>query len=197
MTGPSGSGKTTLLHLLTGLEPPSEGEVVVLGTRLAPLDRAELAAFRRAHVALVGQDLGLVSFLSARENVELALALRRRPQQEARSRSLAALASVGLSERSEQLVSRLSAGERERVAIARALAAEPTLLLADEPSSRLDEANALTIGTLLARLAGETGAAVVCATHDPLLLDQADEELALDVSEPGRILVPLGFPQEP
>ena len=183
--GPSGSGKTTLLHLLAGLEPPSAGEVVVLGTPLAPMSRAELAAFRRAHVALVGQDLALVSFLSARENVELALALRGLPEQEARPRSVAALASVGLSERSGQLVSRLSAGERERVAIARALAARPKVLLADEPSSRLDQANALAIGVLLARLARQTGAAVVCATHDPLLLDQADEELALDVSEPG------------
>lgn len=192
VTGPSGSGKTTLLHLLAGLERPSGGDVVVCRTPLTALSRAELAAFRREHVALVAQDPGLVPFLSARENVELALALRRRPAPEVRPRALAALASVGLEKRSEQLVSRLSAGERERVAIARALAAEPDLLLADEPTSRLDQANALATATLLARLARETGAAVVCATHDPLLLEQADEELALGVSRPGRVLAPLG-----
>jgi ABC-type lipoprotein export system ATPase subunit len=191
VTGPSGSGKTTLLHLLAGLERPTGGEVAVLGRVLAPLSRTELAAFRCEHVALVGQDPGLVSFLSARENVELTLALRRRPAAEARRGALEALAAVGLGERSEQRVSGLSAGERERVAIARALAAEPALLLADEPTSRLDQANALAIGALLARLARESGAAVVCASHDPLLLEQADEELALAVSRPGRFLVPL------
>jgi len=191
VTGPSGSGKTTLLHLLAGLERPTEGEVTVLGRLLAPLSRSELAAFRREHVALVGQDPGLVPFLSARENVELGLAVRRRPRTQTPRQAHEALAAVGLGERSEQRVSRLSAGERERVAIARALAAEPSLLLADEPTSRLDQANALAIGTLLARLARESGAAVVCATHDPLLLEQADEELALAVSRPGRVLVPL------
>ena len=189
VTGPSGSGKTTLLHLLAGLDRPSGGEVAVLGRALGPLSRTELAGFRREHVALVAQDPALVSFLSARENVELGLALRRRARTETRRRALEALASVGLGERSEQRVSRLSAGERERVAIARALAAEPALLLADEPTSRLDQANALAIGTLLARLARESGAAVVCASHDPLLLEQADEELALAVSRPGRVVL--------
>ena len=86
---------------------------------------------------------------------------------------------VGLAERSEQRVARLSAGERQRVAIARAVAAGPSLLLADEPTARLDEANALAVGALFARLARETGAAVVCATHDPLVVEQADAELAL------------------
>ena len=191
VTGPSGSGKTTLLHLLAGLEQPSGGAVLVLGTPLEGLSRTELARFRREHVALVGQEPGLVPFLRARENVELALVLRRRPAAEAHAQAIATLASLGLEERSEQLVSRLSAGERERVAIARALAAEPELLLADEPTSRLDQANALTIAMLLARLARETGTAVVCATHDPLLLEQADGELALGVSPGRRPLAPL------
>jgi ABC-type lipoprotein export system ATPase subunit len=179
VTGPSGSGKTTLLHLLAGLERPTGGEVVVLGTSLSTLDRAALAAFRREHVALVGQEPGLVPFLSARENVELGLTLRRVGASEALRRALGALERVGLGERSGQRVSRLSAGERERVAIARALAASPDLLLADEPTSRLDQANALAIAALFARASRETGATIVCATHDPLLAEQADEELSL------------------
>ncbi len=95
------------------------------------------------------------------------------------SEPAAALATLGLEDRSEQRVGDLSTGERERVAIARAVAARPALLLADEPTARLDQSNALAVGNLLMRLARESGAAVVCATHDPLVIEQADEELAL------------------
>ncbi len=179
VTGPSGSGKTTLLHLIAGLADPTAGEVEVLGTGLGALDREARAALRREHVAVIGQDPGLTPFLSARENVELALALRGIPETDASEQALDALAAVGLGERTEQRVARLSAGERQRVAIARALASGPSLLLADEPTARLDEANALAVGALFARLARESGAAVICATHDPLVVEQADIELAL------------------
>ena len=179
VTGPSGSGKTTLLHLLAGLELPDGGEVVVLGRDISQLDRASRASFRRDQVALVRQEIGLVPFLSARENVELGLAVRGVEAEEARRRALEALDAVGLTERAEQRVVRLSAGERGRVAIARAVAARPALLLADEPSSRLDQANALAVAALLRSLARDAGAAVVCATHDPLVIEQADAELAL------------------
>ena len=175
VTGPSGSGKTTLLHMLAGLELPDGGEVEVLGTSLARLDRSGRAEFRRDHIGYVGQQPGLVPMLSALENVELALALRELPADGARE----ALVAVGLEDRAGQRVSRLSTGERGRVAIARALAPRPELLLADEPTSRLDQANAIAVGTLFVRLAREYGAAVVCATHDPLLIEQADETLTL------------------
>ncbi|MGI8606432.1 MAG: ATP-binding cassette domain-containing protein [Gaiellaceae bacterium] len=179
VTGPSGSGKTTLLHLLAGLDLPSEGEVVVCGERVSALDRSARAELRRRQLALVGQEPGLTPFLSSRENVELVLALRGVEPDEAAARATAALATLGLADRSEQRVADLSTGERERVAIARAVAAQPALLLADEPTARLDQANALAVGNLLVRLARETGAAVVCATHDPLVIEQADSELAL------------------
>jgi ABC-type lipoprotein export system ATPase subunit len=175
VTGPSGSGKTTLLHLVAGLELPDEGEIQVLGTGVAALDRAGRARFRRDHVGFVGQQPGLVAVLSATENVELALALRGLPPEGARE----ALVAVGLEDRAEQRVGRLSTGERGRVAIARALAPRPELLLADEPTSRLDQANALAVGALFVQLARAFGAAVVCATHDPLLIEQADAKLVL------------------
>jgi ABC-type lipoprotein export system ATPase subunit len=177
VTGPSGSGKTTLLHLLAGLDLPTAGEVVVLGTQLEGLDRGERAAFRREHLALVTQEPPLVPFLSVRENVELFLGLRGVDgggEQVGRT-----LALVGLDQLEEQRVSRLSTGEQERVAIARALASEPDLLLADEPTARLDYANALAIGELLSRIARERGIAVVCATHDPAVIEQADAQLSL------------------
>jgi putative ABC transport system ATP-binding protein len=116
--------------------------------------------------------------LSALENVELALTLR--GAAETRSDALQAIEAVGLGERATQRVSRLSQGERARVAIARAVAARPKLLLADEPTSRLDGANAIAVAHLLARLARDTGAAVLCATHDPLVIEQADDALRVD-----------------
>jgi ABC-type lipoprotein export system ATPase subunit len=175
VTGPSGSGKTTLLHILAGLELPSDGEVFVRGTRLDALDRGARARFRAEHIGYVGQQPGLLPSLSARENVDLGLALRGLGTEGSRE----ILAAVGLDDRAEQRVSRLSAGERGRVAIARALAARPQLLLADEPTSRLDQANALSVGALFVDLARQFGTALVCATHDPLLIDQADEVFAL------------------
>ena len=182
VTGPSGSGKTTLLQLLAGLDLPDEGEVVVGGTAVHTLDRAGRAELRRREIALVPQQKGLVPFLSARENVELGLAIRG-----ANGEPHESLAAVGLAERAGQLTSRLSAGEQVRVAVARALAARPALLLVDEPTARLDQANALRLGTLLSALARETGAAVVCATHDPVVIEQADAELALLVASGQRV----------
>jgi ABC-type lipoprotein export system ATPase subunit len=178
VTGPSGSGKTTLLHLLAGLEVPDAGTILVAGRDLTKLDRTARAALRREHIAYVGQQAGLVPHLSALENVELALALRGR-EEGSRLASLSALESVGLGERATQRVSRLSHGERARVAIARAVAPGPSLLLADEPTSRLDGANAIAVAVLLGRLARATGAAVVCSTHDPLVIEQADTEISL------------------
>jgi ABC-type lipoprotein export system ATPase subunit len=175
VTGPSGSGKTTLLNLLAGLELPSEGEVVVLGEVVSVLDRAARAALRRERVGVIAQDARLVPFLSAQENVELALATRGLPVGEAAT----ALASVGLAELAGQRAAQLSMGERQRVAIARAIAARPALLLADEPTARLDAASAEEIGALLSGLVADAGVTIVCATHDPLVIDQADEELAL------------------
>ena len=177
VTGPSGSGKTTFLHLLAGLELPDAGSVVLDGEDLTTLDRTGRSALRRAKIAYVGQQAGLIPHLSALENVELALALRGRPDD--RLAALGALESVGLAERATQRIARLSQGERARAAIARAIAAKPLLLLADEPTSRLDGANAIAVAILLSRLARDTGAAVVCSTHDPLVIEQADDELKL------------------
>ena len=175
VTGPSGSGKTTLLLLLAGLELPDEGDVLLHGVSLAGLDRAGRAEARRTSLAFVGQTAGLAPFLGARENVELALELRGLPLEHAGS----ALEAVGLAEHAERPVSQLSAGQRERVALARAVAVRPAVIAADEPTARLDGANAIALGALLADVARTTGATVICATHDPLLIEQADAELSL------------------
>jgi ABC-type lipoprotein export system ATPase subunit len=191
VTGPSGSGKTTLLHLLAAMDLPTDGEVSVLGERVSTLDRDARARFRAEHVALVSQEGGLVPFLTAAENVELGLSLRAVEPDEARARATEALAAVGLAGVTGRRVSDLSSGQRERVAVARALASRPALLLADEPTARLDQANALAVARLLLGLARETGAAVVCATHDPLLIEHADDLLDLEARR--RTATPASF----
>jgi ABC-type lipoprotein export system ATPase subunit len=179
VTGPSGSGKSTLLHLIAGLDEPTAGDVRVLGTPLSGLDDTGRALMRRAHIGLVTQGTDLVSFLTAQETIELALSLRGIGRADAQTAARRALVAVGLGELAEQRVARLSMGERQRVAIARALAARPAILIADEPTARLDEANARAVGVLFAELARTTGAAVVCATHDPVLIEHAHVELPL------------------
>jgi ABC-type lipoprotein export system ATPase subunit len=177
ITGPSGSGKTTLLHLLAGLDLPSAGEVRVRDVLLSELDRKARAEFRRKHIALVAQESMLVPFLSAYENVNTSLAIRGDNGQGDSAADV--LTAVGLRDRMTQRVSRLSAGEQTRVAVARALAAGPALLLADEPTARLDQSNAIELVRLLLDLARQTGTAVLCATHDPVVIEHADAELSL------------------
>jgi ABC-type lipoprotein export system ATPase subunit len=184
VVGPSGSGKSTLLALLTGLDVPDEGEIRLGETIVSRLNRTARAELRRERIAVVGQVPGLSGFLSARENVELALALRGSEPDEARERATDALAAVGLAAHAERRVELLSAGQRERVALARVFAARTPVVVADEPTSRLDASTTLEIGALLAQLAHDTGTTVVCATHDPLLIDLADRELRLREEAP-------------
>ncbi|HEX3291792.1 MAG TPA: ATP-binding cassette domain-containing protein [Gaiella sp.] len=187
VTGPSGSGKSTLLALLAGLDTPDEGEVVVDGVVLSALDRDARAVFRREQIGVVGQTPGLSGMLTARENVELVLGLRGIDGVEAHERAMDALAIVGLADHAVRRVDRLSAGERERVALARSIASGPGVLVADEPTARLDSATTLAIGGLLADLAREHGTTVICATHDPLLVTLAGAEVALRRSTPAAV----------
>ncbi len=185
VVGRSGSGKTTLLHILAGLERPDEGDVQLAGESLVGRTRHELAELRRRHVALVTQEPGLVPYLSAHENVELGLRLRH-AQGDLAARAHEALEEVGLSHRLNTAAARLSAGERQRVAIARALAATVQLLLVDEPTARLDEANGRAVCALLAAAAHDRGLAVVAATHDPVLVEHADLVVRIDgLTHPG------------
>jgi ABC-type lipoprotein export system ATPase subunit len=178
VVGRSGSGKTTLLHLLAGLDRPTSGSVTLVGRLLDGLDRTELAALRRRHVALVTQEPGLIPYLTAAENTQLALALRGRADDDL-ALVERVLADVSLEHRADMAAAKLSAGERQRLAVARALAAGTELLLMDEPTARLDEENAHAVAGLLGRAARVHGLAVVCATHDPVLIEAADTILPL------------------
>ena len=175
LLGPSGSGKTTLLTLLGGLERPQAGVVRLGATDVATLDPPAL----RASVGLVLQGYGLVSLLTAQENVALPLMARRVPRSEVERRTDDALRAVGLGERGTHLVEELSGGEQQRVAVARALASEPAVLLADEPTAELDAASrGVVLDLLLGR--ARTGVAVVLATHDPVVARRCDRRLQVE-----------------
>jgi putative ABC transport system ATP-binding protein len=140
--GASGSGKTSLLHLIAGLYAPLEGQVEIGGVRLASLSENERCEFRRAKIGVIFQKLNLIDHLTVRENVSLCVPLMARGSQEARAaeaRVLTSIEKVNLKGRERTRCSRLSLGEQQRVAVARVLAQEPQLILADEPTSSLDD----------------------------------------------------------
>jgi putative ABC transport system ATP-binding protein len=174
--GPSGSGKTSLLAILSGLNPPAAGEVFVDGERRSGI-RAPWAG-----VSMVLQGYGLVSLLTAAENIEVAVRAAGIPAPEAQTAAAAALEDLGLGPHAGQIVEELSGGQQQRVAVARALARKPRLLIADEPTAELDLA-ARTI--VLDRMLGVTGhgGAVVLATHDPEVADRCDKILDLRLAE--------------
>ena len=172
VVGPSGSGKSTLLSVLAGLQRPDAGQVTLDGRPLQ-----EVPQLRR-RVAVVLQGYGLVSLLTAAENIEVVLRSQGLPRREVRGRTTAFLDLVGLAGRGDHLVEELSGGEQQRVALARALSVEPDVLLADEPTAELDAASRERVLQLLsARAAG--GLVLVVATHDPEVADACPYTLHL------------------
>ncbi len=178
--GPSGSGKTTFLTMLGGLLRPTAGEISVDGTDIAALSERELPPFRAHAFGFIFQDFNLVAALSARENVEVALNMAGETGAGARERALELLAGLGLAERLEFPVEKLSGGEKQRVAIARAIANRPTLVLADEPTANLDSHHGAETMRLLRSLAKEEETTVVMVSHDERLREVADRVLWLE-----------------
>ena len=169
VVGPSGSGKTTLAHLLTGIEQPTEGEVVVDGQPLHAMSQDALAAWRGRRVGIVFQFFQLLPTLTVAENVMLPMDFRatfpRRERRARRARALALLERLRIADQADKLPAALSGGQQQRAAIARALANDPALILADEPTGNLDSATALEVMGLLAALARE-GKTVIVVTHE-------------------------------
>jgi ABC-type lipoprotein export system ATPase subunit len=179
VTGRSGVGKTTLLKLVAGLDRPSSGQVMLDGRRLDDLDDEQLASLRRQRIGYLSQEPAPIGFLSAAENTGLVLRIRGWDADAAAERAATALNAAGLADRARQRVHRLSAGEAQRLALTRALASARGLLIVDEPTSRQDEANAQAVAALLAAAAHQDGQTVICATHDPIVISQADHIVAL------------------
>jgi lipoprotein-releasing system ATP-binding protein len=187
IVGASGSGKSTLLHLLGALDTPSGGNVHLDGRSFEELGEDALALMRNRRIGFVFQFHHLLREFTALENVMLPLLIAGEDDARARSRAEELLAAVGLAGRMSHRPAALSGGEQQRVAVARALAADPVLVLADEPSGNLDTANSERLHQLFARLSREFETALVVVTHNRSLAGRADRVLSLE----GGRLVPL------
>ena len=172
LVGRSGAGKSTVLNLVSGIDRPDGGAVVVDGQPLERLSERERTLFRRRHIGFVFQFYNLVPTLTVAENVRFLLDLNRAPDAEGRAASL--LADVGLEDRADAFPDRLSGGEQQRVAIARALAHDPALVLADEPTGDLDARTGRQILDLLEAMTRERGRTLLMVTHDEGTLDRVD-----------------------
>jgi putative ABC transport system ATP-binding protein len=194
--GRSGAGKTTLLNMIGGLDRPTRGHVWLDGAEVSAMSEEELVRLRRNEIGFVFQSFGLIPILTAAENVEVPLRLRRVDPRTRSERVAELLELVGLADRARHRPYELSGGEQQRVAIVRALANRPGLLIADEPTGQLDSANARTIMQVVRELVTSQGVSALVATHDPLLLDVADLVVELrdgavaGVSGNGRVPAP-------
>jgi putative ABC transport system ATP-binding protein len=177
--GPSGSGKTTLLNIISGVDRPTKGKIIVAEQDLTEKDEDFLADFRCNHVGFVFQGYNLVSTLTVAENVAFPMEWTRKPEQEVEKRVEELLKTVGLEQRANHFPSQLSGGEQQRVAFARALANDPELILADEPTGNLDVKNAQKILHVLQFLKSQ-GKTVIVSTHDLQIQTLADLVFCLE-----------------
>jgi len=177
ISGPSGSGKSTLLNLIGSLDVPDTGSIRVGNDHLSSLSDDQRSQFRARQIGFVFQSFNLISVLSAIENIEYPLRLTDTPKAQSRARASELLAAVGLAGKGHHLPSQLSGGQRQRVAIARALVARPALVLADEPTANLDRATGEDIIRLMRRMQHDTGTTFVFSSHDPALLEVADDRI--------------------
>lgn len=185
LKGRSGSGKTTLLNLIGGLDKPTKGSVRVFGIELKELKDRELTRFYRKNVGFIFQAFGLSPIYSSMENVEIVMQIAGKSRKQRRERAEYCLERVGLTKWMNHRIYELSGGQQQRIAIARALANEPRLILADEPTGKLDTATAREIFTLFHEIVEEEDVTVLMAAHDPLVDEYVDRVMQL---QDGQIL---------
>ncbi|MFM8269172.1 MAG: ABC transporter ATP-binding protein [Pseudomonadota bacterium] len=174
LAGPSGSGKSTLLNLAAGLDFPSSGEVTLLGRNLAMLGKSAISDLRCNQVGFVFQSYNLFPVLTALENVEYPLALKKIPSKTRRELAKRALKETGCGELGGRLPSELSGGQQQRVAIARAIVATPQIVFADEPTANLDSKTAKLLLDVFKELNTQKGITFLFSSHDPLVLQTAE-----------------------
>jgi putative ABC transport system ATP-binding protein len=179
VVGPSGSGKSTLLNVLGCLDRPSRGRYDFRGRSVDGMSEIERTRLRQHEIGFVFQFFHLLPRLTAQGNVELPMLFAGVSRAERRDRAAAALAEVGIADRSHHRPDQLSGGQRQRAAIARAVVMEPSLLLADEPTGNLDRASAIEVMDLLDRMNGN-GQTVVLVTHDPEVASRARNQVRMD-----------------
>ena len=173
LCGPSGSGKTTVLNLVGALDVPTSGTVLLEGRDLATLSRRALSHLRRDRIGFVFQAYNLMPVLTAYENAEIVLALQGVPQETRRAQVMQLLSDVGLAGMEDRRPDELSGGQQQRVAIARAIAADPAIVLADEPTANVDSETADKLLELMHELNRERGVTFLFSTHDPKVMERA------------------------
>jgi putative ABC transport system ATP-binding protein len=173
LSGPSGSGKTTALNLIGALDKPTSGEIVLAGKNLTRLNRSKLSRLRRDRIGFVFQAYNLVPVLTAYENAEIVLALQGVGAEERKARVMGLLADVGLEGMAHRRPDQLSGGQQQRVAIARAIAANPAVVLADEPTANVDSETAEKIISIMEKLNQERAVTFIFSTHDPRVMERA------------------------
>lgn len=180
LAGPSGSGKSTLLHLMGGLDRPTAGEVWLDGVRIDGFSKARLAHLRLWNLGFVFQAYNLIPVLTALENAAFVLELRGEPREAREEKALRALETLGMKDFAHRRPNQLSGGQQQRVAVARALAAQPKIILADEPTANLDSKTGLALIEHLRTLNRAQGITFVFSTHDPRLLERVDRIVRLE-----------------
>ena len=179
LAGPSGSGKTTLLNLISGIDTPTSGDVVIDSVPITRLSEKERTLFRRRNIGFVFQFFNLIPTLNIGENLLLPLQLNRYDRNESRGRVVQALEQVGLGDRLDSYPDRLSGGEKQRVAIARALVHDPKIILADEPTGNLDADTGMAIMSLMGELVRSSGKTMIVVSHSDTVIEMAERALTV------------------
>lgn len=191
LMGPSGSGKSTLLNLVAGIDKPDSGTIFVGGVDITALSESDLANWRAGSVGFIFQFYNLIPVLTAFENVELPLLLTGLSKRVRKEHIETVLSLVNLADRMDHYPSELSGGQQQRVAIARAMVADPTILVADEPTGDLDRTSAGEILALMDRLVTDFGKTIIMVTHDPRAAEKAGRVVQLEKGELVSALTPI------
>ena len=177
--GPSGSGKSTLLNLIGALDPPTSGKVIIDGINIRKLNEDQLALLRNRKLGFVYQSFNLIQRLNSVENVEMPLISRGMPEKARRSRSMKMLSAVGLAGKAQKRPTELSGGEQQRVAIARALVAEPSMIIADEPTGNLDSKTTSEVVKQFTQVNKRFGTTIIIVTHNEEIANKTHRVISL------------------
>jgi len=180
VVGPSGSGKTTMLNIIGGLDRATKGTVLFQGSDITRWSLTKLSLLRLKNIGFIFQSYNLVPVLTARENVELALILRRWPADKARARTDELLEAVEIADLANKRPEEMSGGQQQRIAVARAIADRPALVLADEPTANLDTATGNALLTIMEKLNRDEGVTFLFSTHDPRVVERARRVATLE-----------------
>jgi len=173
IAGPSGSGKTTLLNIISGLDMPTSGKIILAGKDVSMMKGSELSDFRRDHIGFIFQSYNLIPVLSVRENIEYVMLLQGVSEQERKERVSAILEEVDLAGMEKRRPNELSGGQQQRVAVARAMVTQPDIILADEPTANLDSHTGASLLDMMRHLNENRGMTFVFSTHDSMIMERA------------------------